>query len=181
MDTAQLLVLKTDIAADQILGALPLNSDAAVAIADAYNQLANPAYAAWRTSISTSEVFNAIIWANLTPADAADATQLWMNRSLVCQGKQFNIQTMLTGREFIDPSKANIRAGLQDALTQIPSGPAGAMRAAGWTTLQPLLSRNVTRFERLFVTGGNGTSAVPANLVVEGPLTYQEVMAARSL
>ncbi len=103
---------------------------------------------------------------------------IFQSRQLACQTKQMNIQTMLTGRDTIDGSKANIRAGLQDALTNIPSGANGAVRSAGWTNVRDgVIARVVTRLEKLFATGGNGsTPATAATLVVEGDLFTAELV-----
>lgn len=196
MTPAQLAALKADILADQVLAAFPNNSDGNSAIAAAYNTIVASAYWVWKTSMPTSDAFDQIVWANLTPQDLppkttaeasayqagaslSEALLLWKARSLACQGKQFNVQTMLSGRATIDPSKANVRAGLQDALTGVPSGASGANKQAGWAALQVAMSRQATRVEKLFATG-SGTVPSPSTMVFEGQLTYQDVEAARN-
>ena len=129
---------------------------------------------AWNTSTPTNNVMDKVVWANLTPTDTADGTQTWANRSLACQGKQFNLQTLLQGRQFIDASKSNIRAGLQDALTNIPSGVAGANQGGGWVNVNLSMQRPMTKGERVFATG-TGTTASPAILTFEGTLSWQDV------
>ena len=176
---AQQATLKADIIADQILSQKPMNSDGAYDIAAAYNLPAAVDYYVWKTSISTSDIFDQITWANFTPQDVPDGTQTWANRSLACQGKQFNVQTILTGRDSINPSKANIRAGLQDALTGLPSGASGANKSAGWTNVNAVLYRKTTRAEKLFATG-NGTTGSPSLLGYEGNISYQDVELARN-
>ena len=47
------------------------------------------------------------------------------------------------------------------------------------TAIMPHLKRGATRLEKLYTTG-TGTEASPATLDVEGPIGYQEVMAARN-
>lgn len=128
---------------------------------------------AWKTSLPTQEIFDTITWANFTPQDAPDGTQIWANRSLACQGKQFNIQTILTGRESINPTKQKIRDGLQDALTSIPSGASGASKSGGWANVVAVMYRNTTRAEKYLATG-TGTTASPALIVFEGFVTPQE-------
>lgn len=176
--TAQLQVIKAEITADPVLNALPNTADNAFAIAAALNAYPAVDYIVWQTTLPTQLVFDAITWANLTPQDTPDTTQLWMNRALACQGKQFNIQTMLAGRETINPSKANVRSGLQDALTGIPSGASGATRAAGWVALQSAMQRKATRAEKVLASG-SGTTGSPSLLSFEGSLTYQDVLDAR--
>lgn len=179
LTSAQLVIIKAAIAADPVLNALPNTPDDAFTIAAAMNATASPDYFVWQTSTSTQVIFDSIIWANLTPSDAPDSTVDWHNRSLACQGKQFNLQTILTGRDSINSSKANIRAGLQDALTSLPSGTAGASRQAGWTAVQTAMQRKATRAEKLLATG-TGTTASPATLGYEGQLSYQNILDARS-
>lgn len=180
MTPSQLILLAAEIAADSALNTLPNTGDDAFAIADALNLTAVQDFMVWQTNMPTQLLFDAIVWANLTPSDVADGTALWTNRALCCQGKQFNIQTMLTGRESINPSRSNVRAGLQDALTQIPSGAAGANRSAGWTTVQTAMQRKATRAEKVLATG-TGSAASPALLGFEGQVSYQDVLDARSL
>lgn len=179
MTPAQNAAIKADIAANADLNAFPNTSDGNSEIAALYNAPAVPDFYVWRTNVPTAEVFDQIIWANLTPIDVPDTTQAWMNRSLACQGKQFNLQTILTGRDKIDASKANIRAGFQDALTAIPSGVGGANKQAGWANLQTALSRKATRLEKLLATG-TGTQATPATMGFEGSVNYGDIGAARA-
>lgn len=183
MTPAQLATLKADIIADGTLNSKPNNSDGSVAIAAIYNAVAAPDFFVWATSVPTDVVNDNITWANLTPIDAPDATLLWQNRAMVCQGKQFNLQTILQGRAYIDGSKVSVRAGLQDALTNLPSGVSGALLSANWVAVRTALSRKATRFEKLFanVSGGNGLTAInAATMVVEGPLGYQDIDTARN-
>lgn len=180
LNNSQLLAVKNEILSDPLLSSKPMNSDGAYDIAVSLNAIYSPDLWVWKTSIQTQDIFDAITWANFTPQDAPDGTTSWTNRSLACQGKQFNVQTLLVGREFINPSKQNIRAGLQDALTAIPSGAGGANKSAGWANVLATLYRKATRFEKLFAAGA-GTTASPATLVVEGLISYQEVEQARGM
>lgn len=165
---------------------IPNNSDGNQAIAEWYNTTAVPDFFVWNSQAPIASVFDNVVWANLTPTDPPDGTQAWANRSLACQGKQFNLQTILIGAQgVINGTKANIRAGLQDALTSVPSAAGGTTQAAGWTNVRDKgLARKATRAEKLFAdtTGGNGstgqTSAMP---VLDGPLSAGDVDAARNL
>src|SRR5256885_2058411 len=98
---AQQTALKADIAADPTLNALPANSDGYQAIADAYNALASPAFWVFDTKVKIDAIYDQITWANLTPADAVPTDtslncEIWTARSLSCQGKQFNLQLLLS-------------------------------------------------------------------------------------
>lgn len=174
MNNAQLLTLKAAILADSAIADL-VAQGATGAIAEYLRT--NSTFVVWRTATATQDIYDAINWANLTPADAPDSTQLWLNRAIACQGKQFNLQTLLQGRDHIRSSKANIRAGLQDALTAIPSGPGGANRNGGSAAVQTAMQRFATIGEKIFATG-TGTAASPGNIVLEAVPTDYEVVQA---
>lgn len=140
------------------------------AIANTLNAPVAPDFWVWKTNCSVEDIFDAIAWANLTPADVPDLTAAWTNRSLACQGKQFNIQTMLSGRQAINATKASIRTGLQDALTGVPSGAGGAIVAAGWTNVRNVLKRTASLIESIYATGA-GTSANPGVPFAEGEIS----------
>ena len=175
----QLQALKADIALDGTLNPLfqGKTEDGAAVIAAAYNALATPDYFVWQTRVPIDAVLDAVTWANFTPQDAPDGTLTWQCRSLACQGKQFNLQTILLGKAFIDATKSNVRAGLQDCTTGLPSGAAGATKSGGWVAIQLILSRKASRAEKLFAAGA-GTTAAPSLMGVEGVLTVQDVVAA---
>jgi hypothetical protein len=184
---AQLVTLKAAIDADGALSAIPNTPDGAYAIADAFNAPASPAAYVWRSYTDADTIKNAITWKNLTPTDAPDGTQAWANRSLACQGIQFNIQTLLSsGMSQLATGRLAIRQGLQDALSTVPSGAGGASQDAGWagvSGVKAAITRVATRLEKLFQTGGSGTTGSPwISAFVGDPytVTYQEVLAARN-
>jgi len=180
LTNTQLLAIKADIAANSDLNSNPNNADGNFEIARLYNLMAVPDYYVWSSNVQIADIMDAIMWANFTPADAADGTQTWTNRSLSCQGKQFNLQTMLVGRSSIDATKANIRGGLQDAMTALPSGPGGANRSGGWATVLLTLSRKARRVEKV-LAAGTGTQLAPATAVFEGQISPGQVETARNL
>lgn len=165
---SQLATLKAAIIADANLAALRAAHDTQ-GITDYLN--ADGALAVWRTAVPTKVLFDQIVWANLTPSDAPDGSQTWQCRSLACQGKQFNLQLIFASRETIDPSKVNVRAGLQDALTNVPSGAGGATVSAGWVNVRTAMQRVATNCEAIFAN----TGASPASLVVEGEIDEMTV------
>lgn len=182
----QLSTLKNDILADTQLSALPRTADGCAAIAAIYNAGpslnggAQAAFFVYRTNIAPQEIFDQITWANFTPSDAPDATVQWSNRSLAAQGKQFNLQTMLVGSTVISAGRPNVRAGLQDALTNLPTGAAGVLVSGGWVGVRDnVLARAATRAEKLFATTAvnhDGVApATAATMVVEGAVTGQNV------
>lgn len=181
LTSAQLTTLKAFINGDANINTQPLNTNGAIVIAAYMNTLTSPNFFVYRTNIPVQEIYDQITWANLTPVDAPDLTQQWANRSLACQGKQFNLQIILQGQGSINAAKSNVRAGLQDALTNVPSGATGSLLSAGWVSVRDnALARLATRGEKLFATGGNGsTAALAGTMVIEGNLSVDDVEAAR--
>jgi len=129
----------------------------------------------WKKNTSKQDIFGAIAWKNLTPADAPDGTAAYTNRALACQSRQFNIQTMLISPgESLDMTKANIRTGVKDAVEGVPSGAGGALLDAGWTAIKAASTRLATVAETLFATG-TGTNGSPGALTVEGSIDTEDV------
>lgn len=177
LTTEQLATLKAAILADATAATLYTDGDLS-GLADYMNASASPEKVVWKTSVPTADIFDQIDWANMTPTGSPGTDAAWTNRSLACQGKQFNLQTILVGRETINPSKNKVRNGLQDSLTDLPSGNNGNLRQAGWSGVLTRLYRDATRFEALFVTG-TGTTADPGKLgndkngePIEGAMPY---------
>ena len=181
---AQLATLRADINADATLSALANNGDTAIDIAAAYNATSNPAMSVWRTDAPVNDIYDAIDWTKYTPNDLADVTVIFSNRVLLVQTKQMNLQNMLTGRTTLNASKANIRAGLRDAVTALPSGTGGALVSPGGTggaTVLQACIRTATRAEKLFAGAPATTGPTTANLLVfEGAITAQDVSQARA-
>lgn len=147
---AQLTTLKADILADPVLAAYPVNSDGAFAIAEAYK--AETTFIVWRTSVPVDEIVNnGFIWTAVDTLQAGKARIWdWMRES---------------GQ--INPSKANVRQGLQDAF------------GATQPNIAQHLKRAANRGEKLFATG-TGTTANPGTMTFEGELSYQDVERARA-
>jgi len=158
---------------------VPNTADGNFEIARWYTEYAAPEFKVWRTNVLTQEIFDQIVWANMTPNPTPDGTAAWTNRSLACQGKQFNLQTLLMGQTTINAAKASLRNGLQDALTDIPSGANGNLRQAGWANVQLAIQRAARRIEQLFATG-TGSEAAPGTMVYEGTISGADVEAARN-
>lgn len=178
MTPAQILALHNKVIADPAALALIQARDTP-ALKDYLNATATPDFVVWRSSTEANVINDAIIWANLTPTDPSDVTVLFTNRVLVCQAKQINLQILLQGQQSINSAKANIRTGLQDALTNIPSGTAGALMSAGWagaTGVKAAMTRLATVAEKLAATGA-GTAATPAALSFEGMLSDSDASA----
>ena len=154
MTPEQTMALKNNIiaksAAGQPLEALVAGGDWQN-VAAYYN--ADSATKLWRPDAPRAKVFGAIIWKNLTQADAPDGTALFTNRALACQSLQINLQIMLPPTSDTLPGdEIGFRQGLQDALSAVPAGVGGAVLDAGWVPVRNALQRLGTRFEALFAT-----------------------------
>lgn len=163
---------------------LPNTGDGNAAAAGWYNSAAAPAFVVWR-DVPMETILNAVVFANMTPADAvptgADlAVQVWIARAIACQGKQLNLQALTTGRSSAPMKRANYRAALQDCLTALPAGVAGANVSAGAAAVAAAAKFPATNAEKLFATGA-GTTPSPADLGYEGPVTAADVETARNL
>ena len=158
LTAAQLATLKADILADPVLAAQPMNPDGAIAIADAYNALAAPAFIVWKTEVSRNDVGKAFIASALAAITA---------------GNNDKLANFAAWNDVVNPSRADQRTFFND----IFSAAAGASTRAA---LDVLWRRSASRVEKLFATGA-GTDATPAAMTFEGRVSYQEIEQARNL
>ncbi len=176
MTPAQYTTLKSLADADQTASALIAQGND-IGLADWMN--APTSQYIWRQYTPADDVFDAIVWANLTPIDAPDGTALWTNRALLCQAKQINLQIMLQGKERIATAKATTRAGLSDALLNVPSGASGATQSAGWAAVKSVISRIGTRAEMALATGA-GTQGSPSVPSFDGTISAYDAQMIRT-
>lgn len=173
MTPAQLTTFKAAILADPNLTNLVATGQTG-AIASYYQ--ADSTFWVWRSSTPTGEIVDAVTWANYTPADAADATTLFLNRSQICMLKRDNMRAMLSADRLLT-GKTATRSNLQDALQNVPAGAVGALLDAGWIgagKVKSTISRLANKLEAIFSTGA-GTSSNPGNLVVEQSPSIDDV------
>lgn len=173
MTPAQITSLRAKVLLDQTAVAMMQDRDT-TSLRDYLNAPASPAYKVWRSSTDAATVSDSVVWSSLTPNDTADGTAAFTNRALVCQAKQINLQILLQGQTQINSAKSNIRAGFQDALTNVPSGAGGAPVNAGWPAVKAAMTRAATLAEKLVATG-TGSDGSPANLDIDGELSDQDV------
>lgn len=171
MTSAQLQTLRVAIDADPALAALPNNSDTAVAIADAFNVTATPAFYVWRTSITKADIVEHTSRAGTT--FSWSGTGGFIARSA---GEQAAWAELFGVDGTVDPSQASVRAAFAD----IFSG-TGAAAVNNRTHMGSVCRRLATRFERLYATGAGTDDTSAGTLVLEGPLTAQDVTSARNL
>lgn len=169
LSDAQIATLRPIVLAEPTLATARATGDD-YAIAAWCNAAASPAYKVWNSSTPTSVIGDAVGWSSLTPVDMPDSTVVYTNRVLFSQAKQTNLQILIQGRDSLPTNKANIRAGLQDALTNLPTGAGGASIAAGWTAVKTAIQRSATNAEKVLASGA-GTAANPSDLGFEGNVT----------
>lgn len=151
----QKTIIKNYIDNDPTLSAIPKNSDGAFAIAAMLNLPAEPAFIVWKSRVTQDEIMqNGFDWSRVNNLSVGKArTWEW-----------------LFGNEqkTINPSKANIRSGIDDAW--VGTAADLAVRAAVYAHCK----RGATVFEKLLATG-TGTDAVPATIGAESPVSYQDI------
>ena len=157
LTTAQLIVLRDNIAADPAFASVPHNSDGAFLVAAAYNSQAVPDFTVWKSSVSTAECKQAMVWTEFIGRSSGEQAA-W---------------TFMLSNGTINPADANVRQGIQD----IFSGPGCATSRAN---LVVIAKRLATRAEKLFATG-TGSSASPGTMAFEGQLSYQDIQNAWAL
>lgn len=155
LTTAQLQALKAAILADQTLASLA-SQGAIGALKAALNEEASPAYVVWRTSVDIDEIMrNGLDWARVDNLSTGKA-RIW--EWMVRLGN-------------INPSKANIRAGI-DA-TWVGTAADLAVRGTVYTHCK----RNATRAEKLFASGA-GTTVSPSVMTFEGQVSDVDIESA---
>jgi hypothetical protein len=167
LTTAQKQTLNADIiaAADADCAALeasPDNSDLAFAVASLYNQPAAVDHWVWTTSLTK----HAAVSETSVDATTFSFTQL-IARTVQ---EQFGWQELWNSTLSCNPSLPNVRQGFADVFSGAQAGP-----LAQRTHLLAMARRKATRVEKLLATG-TGSTAVPAVMGSEGPLTFQNVL-----
>lgn len=148
--------LKNYIASVPEWAAMPQNSDTAFFIADELNKESPDGFVVWKTSVPVDEIMrNGLDWTRVDNLSVGKA-RIW---------------DWMTRLNEINPSKVNIRAGI-DA-TWVGTAADLAVRAVVYTHCK----RNASVVEKLFATG-TGTTQTPATMAYEGPIQYQEIITA---
>jgi hypothetical protein len=132
-----------------------LNSSQLQPIVDLYNQLATPAFWAFRTDVDPSEIGKVVNY-------VAVAAMTTANLQRVSDFLRMNTTAFI--------ARDDIKTFLLDTF----SGALGGQGQATRDALDLMLRRQVTKAERLFTTGTGSTSA-PATLGWVGPLTTEDI------
>lgn len=163
LTASQNSALKAAILADPALAAQPNTADGAFAIAASLNQTASPAWVVWRTNVTRDEIMlNGFDWTRVDNLSVGKS-RIW--------------EWMFAAAQGINPSKANIRAGI-DACW-VGTAADLAVRAAVYVHCK----LNATRAQKIFSTG-TGSDATPAtmdaNIDENYQLSYSDVDVARN-
>lgn len=152
LTTGQRQTLAAHIQADPTLAALPNNPDGWAAATTALNATAAPAFYVWRTSVDVDEIMaNGFDWTRVDNATVGKA-RIW---------------EWMMSRGTLNPSKPNIRAGIDEAWS-------GAPNAAHRDAIYAHCKRPATRAEKLFATG-TGTAQSPGTMGFEGQVSPLDV------
>lgn len=159
LNAQQLIVLKAAIAAETDPAFVQLRQEGGTGLmAEWFNVAASPAFVVWRTSVTQDEIMqNGFDWVqvdNLSVGKARIWEWLFDNQS-----------------NTINPSKANVRAGIDEAW----KGTAAmlAVREAVYSHCK----RSATRAEKLFASGV-GSTVSPGLLGWEGTVSDYDVVRA---
>ena len=158
LTTQQQATLKAFVEADPVLSTYPHTGDGAYALAEALKAEASPAFVVWRSRVVRDEIMqNGFDWVqvdNLTVGKARIWEWLFEN-----------------GQNSINPSKLNVRAGIDEAWRGT------AAMLAVRDAIYVHCKRNANVLEKIFATG-TGTTVSPATIVIEGSIPYYEVQSA---
>jgi len=192
LTSAQLTTLRNAITANPTWSAVPNDPDGHLALAQTLNAPASPTFSVWRTDCRVEDIYNAVNWAAYTPVDAvlgSDSGDTLHRKNgwlLSIQVKQMNLQIMTQGRATLNTAFVNVRAGLRDAVIQVPAGTGGANVSPGGASGVNVLAacvRNATEAEKVLATASQGsdtTGSTTARVMGwEGSLSADQVRLAR--
>ena len=160
MTTEQLATLRAYVEAHADLLALDGNL---TGLADALNADVAPDFIVTRTTISRHLIVT---------GESMEATVfLWAGNGYIGRtpGELAAFRDMFNDTGNVDPRKPNIQAAFADIFSG--TGNAALNRAH----IVAMTKRKASRFEHAFATG-TGSLAVPGVLVLEGPISYQDLV-----
>ena len=160
MTNQQLQTLKNSILSDQSLSTY-VNAGDDVTIANAYNSAASPDYWVKRTRVDKQDIYSA--------TTSSGTTWSWTAFIARSQGERDGWREMFSGGT-VNPSLSNVTQGVSDIFSGTANN-APQQRAH----LLAISRRLATRFEVLFVSGGDGSTSNPSIMGVEGPVSYADV------
>ncbi|MBK7366070.1 MAG: hypothetical protein IPI97_14220 [Nitrosomonas sp.] len=189
LTTTQYQTLKTYILNDNVLNAFPNNEDGDYEIMLILNAPASPVFNVWNTETSSTSIVDAVDFSKYTPNDSVPTdtqlnVEIWKARAQSSTIKRDNIWAILdVTNGIINASKANVRAGLRDAVIGVPTGAAGAPTAPGGASGVNVLNacvRSARLIEKVLTTGSATTGTVTADIMgYVGEIQRQDVEISR--
>lgn len=159
LTTAQLTTLKAAILAKPAWSVFPNTADGAYEIAALLNTAAVPSHTVWKTNVPLGEVGKAFVSSEVGGLTTANTNRLSVIGMYRASG--------------VNPTLASDRAFFDDVFSGAGGTGTRAQLLAVWKRL-------ATEGEKLFAVG-TGTDASPSALVVEGNISYGDVLLARNL
>lgn len=164
LTAAQKLTLKNAILADAALANQPQSDEGTTVIKAALDAEATPLFYVWRTRLLKSDY---------TDKTGPNATVFsWVEYIARNQGERDAFEQLFGRQDSINPALPQVRQAMADMF----SGPGGLPNRTHFTDSA---RRVATRFEKLFATG-TGTTADPATMVLESPISKADIEAARN-
>lgn len=150
-------------------------------IANWYNVETDTNYV-WKPYTDSKDISDVVNWKRMTPEAVADETTSANTRALIAiaQGRVLDI---LLRESQVNTAKANIRTGVKDALSNLPTRPTSINDwkwSAGGPAALDVMKRKVSRVEALYLAAP-GTFATPADLVFDGSVNHTDVAKALAL
>lgn len=160
----QKITLKAYIDSVPALASQPLVGEGPSNVAAVLNLDASPVFWVWRTFVPDAEIYE------VTTEDATS----WSWTSFIgrSQGERDAWRQMVNMKGGINAALANVRAGISDIFS-------GAGGSAQRTHLLTIGRRKARQVEKVLATG-TGSTASPATMGYEGPITPDEVADARN-
>jgi len=149
----QKTALKAHILAQQDLAALYDLGDLS-ALADALNAIRDPAFVVWKSIVQNSDVGRTFVASGLSSMTSANNDRL--------------VSFALWNPDGVQPFRADHRQFFDDVFSP-------ASGASTRTALAALWRRPASRIEAIFAVG-TGSTATPATLIYEGPLSWQSLI-----
>lgn len=156
LTTAQKTTLKAAIIANSTWNAFPNSEDGNFNLAELLSkEFPTPDYIVWKNSVTTKEVKNVIDWVEYLALTVTEKSTF----------------ELMISNGIIDPSNANIRAGIANIFDAQQSNTRNALIALG--------KRKATHIEKIFATG-TGSDASPSVMGFEGKISGADVASARN-
>lgn len=158
LTTQQKATLKAFVEADPVLSTYPHNSDGAFAIADALGDNVVPDFIVYKSKVRTNDIGTAV---NYIAVEA------------MTDANRVRITTFYS----MNPVDFKPTADIRSYWANTFSGALGGQGATTRTALENLWKRKANVLEKLFAVG-TGTDVAPAELVIEGTISYGEIVSA---